>query len=861
MAILNITSGATSDLSVVKVTPVSYDCFTQYEYIVTTNPGDSISITLAGNHYEAKYIDAGGENNFSDSTSTVYNSYLSIQFLLLNSGTTGVYSNATLTVTNLTTSNYYQNLVERSNDTANCYDSGVIPTKTSELLNDGSDGIGQYVTTNTTQTVTGTKTFTASTTFNSDIYMTNGVLQVNGGIQLEENPSGHVTPIFFDNETTPSAKWAYNYATPFQGGIFMENGNIAWRKQAMNIGAILANTNTGVRTYTLQDRNGTLAMLDDIAGGAASDVVFTPYLTLGSTNVQAAINELKDEVDLLGATTIDSAITDGSTNPVENNAIFDALALKANLAGPQTFTGNHTFTGQVTLDNGSADWGIYQAGSLNYMALYNSGLRLQTAAQPNAWIFDTTGNLSASSGVTLHAPKLTTADDAYSSGWDGSTQVPTKNAVYDKIESLVVGGGSVNISGTPVDNQIATWTNANTIEGVSGLTYDGTALNITGNITLSGTVDGIDIATDVAANTAKVTNATHTGDVTGDTVLTIASGAVDIAHLSAGGTASSATFLRGDNTWATPAGSGDVSKVGSPVNDQIGVWTGDGTIEGDSDLTFDGFNLTVGGGITAGGTITSGGNTVWHAGNDGSGSGLDADLLKGLGITAIGSRFNVISTIGAGGQLEIGNIIDFHGASSSAVDYDARIRYYDDTRLDFEGINNTGLKVNNNTVWHAGNDGPGTGLDADTLDGIQATGFLTSDKYAEGTFTPTFVPTTSGSYTSTRTGNYIKVGKLVHFSISIVVTAASSPVGILNIGSMPFPIAYSYTIFPVEISGAGLNFATFYSIHAAATANGSLTLWLKQQRDKDTQNDTVVAAPAYTGGSTTVKISGTYITT
>ena len=53
------------------------------------------------------------------------------------------------------------------------------------------------------------------------------------------------------------------------------------------------------------------------------------------------------------------------------------------------------------------------------------------------------------------------------------------------------------------------------------------ALTVTGNIAVSGTVDGIDIATDVAANTAKVTNATHTGDVTGATSLTIASGAVN----------------------------------------------------------------------------------------------------------------------------------------------------------------------------------------------------------------------------------------------------------------------------------------------------------------------------------------------
>jgi len=57
----------------------------------------------------------------------------------------------------------------------------------------------------------------------------------------------------------------------------------------------------------------------------------------------------------------------------------------------------------------------------------------------------------------------------------------------------------------------------------------------------------------ITANTAKVTNATHTGDVTGSTALTIAAGAVDIAMMSATGTPSGTTYLRGDNSWATVA--------------------------------------------------------------------------------------------------------------------------------------------------------------------------------------------------------------------------------------------------------------------------------------------------------------------
>ena len=40
-------------------------------------------------------------------------------------------------------------------------------------------------------------------------------------------------------------------------------------------------------------------------------------------------------------------------------------------------------------------------------------------------------------------------------------------------------------------------------------------------------------------------------------------------------------------------GGGDVTKVGTPVNNQMAVWTGDGTLEGTSDFTYDGTSLNL----------------------------------------------------------------------------------------------------------------------------------------------------------------------------------------------------------------------------------------------------------------------------
>ncbi|MCK4329316.1 hypothetical protein KAX02_05685, partial [candidate division WOR-3 bacterium] len=59
--------------------------------------------------------------------------------------------------------------------------------------------------------------------------------------------------------------------------------------------------------------------------------------------------------------------------------------------------------------------------------------------------------------------------------------------------------------------------------------------------------------------------------------------------------------------FGTPAGAGDVVKVGTPVDSQVGVWTGDGTIEGAATLTYDGSNLQLTGDIGSTGTkITKG---------------------------------------------------------------------------------------------------------------------------------------------------------------------------------------------------------------------------------------------------------------
>lgn len=115
----------------------------------------------------------------------------------------------------------------------------------------------------------------------------------------------------------------------------------------------------------------------------------------------------------------------------------------------------------------------------------------------------------------------------------------TKNA--DAFSQDNMADGTTNKNYTATDkNRLAAITdgnykNSNTTKAQVGL----------------GSVPNTDFTSAVSANTAKVTNATHTGDVTGDTALTIANNAVTPAKMQ--GTApTSAKYYRGDGTWNTP---------------------------------------------------------------------------------------------------------------------------------------------------------------------------------------------------------------------------------------------------------------------------------------------------------------------
>ena len=148
-----------------------------------------------------------------------------------------------------------------------------------------------------------------------------------------------------------------------------------------------------------------------------------------------------------------------------------------------------------------------------------------------------------------------------------------QNAAHDENMLVASQNGAVSLY---YDNAIKIATSAS-------------GISVTGNVVVSGTVDGVDLqtlntavtantaktgittsqASAITANTSKTTNATHSGEVTGSGALTIADNVVDEANLKVSNSPTNGYFLSaqsgntGGLTWAAAGASTTVGDVGT----------------------------------------------------------------------------------------------------------------------------------------------------------------------------------------------------------------------------------------------------------------------------------------------------------
>lgn len=120
-------------------------------------------------------------------------------------------------------------------------------------------------------------------------------------------------------------------------------------------------------------------------------------------------------------------------------------------------------------------------------------------------------------------------------------------------------------------------------------------------------------------------------------------------------------------------GGGNVTKVGTPVNNQVGVWTGDGTIEGDTAFTFNTTTNTVTLGVENGtgfiggpDALTTnflGGRLHFRGGNgNGTGNGGGVNFIGGYGGLTSGIGGNIYCE-GGGSDTAAGGSVFFQGGN------------------------------------------------------------------------------------------------------------------------------------------------------------------------------------------------------
>jgi len=245
-------------------------------------------------------------------------------------------------------------------------------------------------------------------------------------------------------------------------------------------------------------------------------------------------------------------------------------------------------------------------------------------------------------------------------------------------------------------------------------------------------------------------NATFAGNVDIDSIPSVGSD-TDKFLMSNGGLVSFATGAEVLSYIGAGTGSGNVSNTGTPANNQIAIWTDATTIEGDSDLTFDGTDLTLGSG-----KINMPNNKAVSWAN--SSVRGESNILKLTATTTIQNQQNT-QIYFDGGDAPVS--LDIHNAGSATGD-DAKITFETQGAMDYAiGIDKSDsnkFKISRSSSFGTNDvfslsSGSAVIADALTLSTIDAIGsdtdkFLMSDsgivKYVTGANLASYIGATTG---------------------------------------------------------------------------------------------------------------------